>query len=248
MKNEPYNEPYYNELIKLGYLPFNYSEKHYIFTKGDRIIKIARSAYNSTSIDESYYIEKKAHEILNTNGLNAVKVSNIYRKDELVDDFTVLEEERADGQIFYKKNSDENVLGSILSFMEDASQIKSEFYGMMDKNGEAKYSSWKAFLRSVINKSSAKDREQLECALNRVADIPQSCFVMTDCNTANFVFENGKLKYAFDVERPLWGDKNFLYAVIKARNPYMFERIKNRIKPISGLIDFYCKIYDLIFS
>ena len=92
MKNEPFIEPYYQKLIELGYSPYNYSEKHYIFAQGDKIIKIARSSYNSKLIDESYYIEKRAHEILNTNGLSAAKVSRIYEKGVLVDNFTVLEE------------------------------------------------------------------------------------------------------------------------------------------------------------
>ena len=51
MKNEPKKEPYYNNLIALGYVPFNYSEKHYLFTRGNKVIKIARASYNTSDTD-----------------------------------------------------------------------------------------------------------------------------------------------------------------------------------------------------
>ena len=248
MKNEPFNEPYYEALTGLGYLPYNYSEKHYIFVKGDKILKIARSNYDSAILDESYYVERKAHEILISNGLSVAKICRIYEKGELVNNFTALEEEKAEGQVFYNKNSDKNILKSILVFMENATQIKSNRFGMMNGNGEAKFSSWKEYLSSVIAKSNCEDKEYFKRELNKIPDITQSSFVITDCNTANFVFENGKLKCTLDVERPLWGDKNFLYGIIKARNPYMFELVENRIKPQGEIIDFYSKIYNLIFE
>ena len=132
--------------------------------------------------------------------------------------------------------------------MESATQIKSDSFGMMDENGKAQYSSWKAYLQSVINKSNSKEKENLECELNKIPDVPQAAFVITDCNAANFIFEEAKLKCAIDIERPLWGDQNFLYGVIKARNPFMYELIENRMKPTRALIDFYSKVYGLIFS
>lgn len=103
MKNEPKKEPYYNNLIAFGYVPFNYSEKHYLFTRGNKVIKIARASYNTSDTDESYYIEKYSHDVLIGHGFPVVKIDKIYDKGELVDEFVVLEEEKKTGKYFITK-------------------------------------------------------------------------------------------------------------------------------------------------
>lgn len=247
MENNPCAEPYYDRLIALGYQSFNYSEKHYLFCKDDRIIKIARNIYNNADTDESYYIEKTAHEILLGHGFTVAKVNRIYDKGELVESFLALEEDKIDGQVYYRKDSDENVLRQIFRFMQDATKINGTRFGMLDKSGNAPYSSWKDYLSAVISKADTEDRKyfskELECVPNDV----RPSFLFTDCNTANFIFESEKLKCAIDVERPLWGDKDFLYGLLKARNPYMFElAVKaDNVKNLR-LIDFYCRLYKYI--
>ena len=248
MVNNPCAEPYYNRLIALGYQSFNYSEKHYLFCKGDKIIKIARNIYNTPDTDESYYIEKTAHELLLLHGLMAVKVNRIFDKGELVENFIVLEEERVDGQVYYRKDSDEKVLRQILQFIQDATKINGSRFGMLDKFGNTSYSSWKDYLSAVITKTEIEDKK---CFLQELSYVPNDVkpsFVFTDCNTANFIFESDKLKCAIDVERPLFGDKNFIYGMIKARNPYMFElAVKSDCIINTRLIDFYCRLYKYIF-
>ena len=150
MTNEPQKEPYYNNLISLGYVPFNYSEKHYIFSKGNKIIKIARASYNNPTIDESYYIEKFSHNILISHNFPVVKIDKIYDKGELVDDFVVLEEEKKDGQVFYNKDCNTMILSQIVSFIEQVTQIKANSFGFMDRCGRSEHSSWRSFLMSII--------------------------------------------------------------------------------------------------
>lgn len=244
MENNPCTEPYCDRLIALGYQPCNYSEKHYLFCKDNKIIKIARNIYNNADTDESYFIKKTAHEILLCHGFTATKVNRIYNKDELVENFVVLEEDKIEGQVYYRKDSDEKVLRQILHFMQDATKINGTRFGMLDKFGNALYSSWKDYLSVVISNANTKDRKCFLQELRYVPNDVKSSFVFTDCNTANFIFESGRLKCAIDVERPLFGDKNFIYGMIKARNPYMVElAVKNAYIKNMRLIDFYCRLY-----
>lgn len=248
MENNPCAEPYYDRLIALGYQSFNYSEKHYLFCKGDELIKIARNIYNNPDTDESYYIEKTAHEILLAHGFMAARVNRVYDKGELIEDFVALEEEKINGQVYYRKDSDENLLRQILRFMQDATKIKGMRFGMLDKFGNAPYLSWKDYLSVVISKADKADRKYFFQELECVPNDAMPSFLLTDCNTANFIFESGKLKCAIDVERPLYGDRDFIYGMIKARNPYMFElAVKDGYIENMRLIDFYCRLYKYIF-
>lgn len=249
MINNPETEPYFKYLTTLGYQPFNYSEKHYLFTKERRIIKIARSIYNNPNTDESYYIEAQAHKILQLNGFDVAKINHIYKKGELVNDFIVLEEEKINGQVYYQKDSDINVLKQIIEYMQNATEIEGERFGMVDKCGGAIYSSWLDFLTMVISRIESDDKERLLRELIYVPQDVKSSFVFTDCNTANFVFESDKLKCAIDIERPMWGDRDFLFGVIKARNPYMFDlAVKLGYVKNMQLINLYSEIYNYIFD
>lgn len=248
MENNPCAEPYYDRLIALGYQSFNYSEKHYLFCKDDRIIKIARNIYNNADTDESYYIEKTAHDILSAHGFTVAKVNRIYDKGELIENFVALEEEKINGQVYYRKDSDENVLRQILRFMQDVTQINETRFGMLDKFGNAPYSTWKDYLSVVISRADTVDKKYLFQELEYVPNDIIPSLLLTDCNTANFIFESDKLKCAIDVERPLFGDKDFIYGTIKARNPYMFElAVKDGYIKNIRLIDFYCRLYKYIF-
>ena len=64
MINDPRSEPYYDHLIKLGYRFLNYSEKHYIFERAGRVLKIVKSIYNHEKTDESYEIKKAVLDLL----------------------------------------------------------------------------------------------------------------------------------------------------------------------------------------
>ncbi len=241
MKNEPQKEPYYNNLISLGYVPFNYSEKHYIFSKGNKIIKIARASYNNPTIDESYYIEKFSHDILIKNNFPVVKIDKIYDKGELIDDFVVLEEEKKDGQVFYNKDCDTTILSQVVSFIQRVAHIKSSAFGFMDKYGKSEHTSWSSFLKSLIDKTNSALKAELLADFDIVPELTESAFVLTDCNMANFIFNHGKLQCAIDIERPLWGDRNFIYGMIKARNRFMYKCVTEKLN--EELIDYYAKIY-----
>ena len=104
MINDPRSEPYYDHLIKMGYCFLNYSEKHYIFERAGRVIKVAKSLYNHGKTDESYEIEKAAHDLLRFYRIPAAEIYNIYPKGSFLDDFAVLEEEKVNGEIYYKKD------------------------------------------------------------------------------------------------------------------------------------------------
>lgn len=246
MKNEPKKEPYYNNLIALGYVPFNYSEKHYLFTRGNKVIKIARANYNTPKTDESYYIEKYSHDVLIGHGFPVVKIDKIYDKGELVDEFVVLEEEKKDGQVFYNKDCNTAILLQIINFIQQAAQIKSSFFGFIDRYGKSKHSSWRSFLMSIIERAKPKEKAELLADFDIVPELTEGVFVLTDCNTANFIFNHEKLQYAIDIERPLWGDRNFIYGMIKARNQFMYQCVQTKLD--EKLIDYYVKIYKYLFS
>lgn len=249
MKNELNIEPYYKKLIELGYEPFNYSEKHYIFSKENDIIKIARSTYNCALIDESYCIEKCAHDILREKGFPAAKINKIYKPGELIDSFSVLEEEKIFGKVFYNKGCERYVLERIIGVMESATCIKLNNFGMMNQDGNAKYSSWSEYLNDVIEKNCCSEKkEHYKHLMTKIPKEVQASFVLTDCNTANFIFVGKDIKGIIDVERPLCGDKDFLYGVIKARNPYMYGLVEDKIQPIKEKVHFYSEIYHLIFK
>lgn len=245
MTNEPQKEPYYNNLKALGYLPFNYSEKHYIFSRDNKVIKIARASYNTPNTDESYYIEKFSHDILISHNFPVVKIDKIYDKGELVDDFVVLEEEKKDGQVFYNKACETTILSQIATFIQQVAQIKSSSFGFIDRYGKSEHTSWTSFLKSLIESANPELKAELLAGFDIVPELTESAFILTDCNTANFIFNHGKLQYAIDIERPLWGDRNFIYGMIKARNQFMYQCVPTEIN--EELIDYYAKIYKYLF-
>lgn len=246
MINSPEGEKYYNFLIEQGYRYFNYSEKHFVFEKGGRIIKIAKNTYNNEDTDESYFIEKIAHDLLLRHNFPAVEIYKIYQKGEFIDDFIVLEEEKAYGKIEYGKNCGENYLSQAINIMQKATNIKSNKFGMMNKDGSAEFSSWKEFLYSVIERMPEKEQADIYRKIEDLPKVEESSFVFTDCNMANFVFNGQRLVKVIDVERPLWGDPHFLYGVIKERNPYMYNLLSKDKN--FDIIEIYAKIYSYIFK
>lgn len=246
MINSPEGEKYYDFLIEQGYRYFNYSEKHFVFEKGERIIKIAKNTYNNEDTDESYFIEKIAHDLLLRHNFPAVEIYKIYQKGEFIDDFIVLEEEKAYGKICYGKNCGENYLLQAINIMQKATNIKGNKFGMMNKDGSAEFSSWKEFLYSVVERMLEKEQADIYRKIEDLPKIEESSFVFTDCNMANFVFNGQRLVKVIDVERPLWGDPLFLYGVIKNRNQYMYNLLNKDKK--SDIIEIYAKIYPYIFK
>lgn len=99
---------------------------------------------------------------------------------------------------------------------------------------------------SIIERANPKQKAELLAGFDIVPELTESVFVLTDCNTANFIFNHGKLQYAIDIERPLLGDRNFIYGMIKARNRFMYQCVSEKLN--EELIDYYAKIYEqLIF-
>ena len=245
MTNDPRSEPYYDYLMQSGYQFFNYSEKHYIFEKGKRVIKVAKNICNNAATDESYYIEKAAHELLLFHHFPVVKIYNVYSKGDFLEDFVVLEEEKVDGKVYYKKNCENKFLTRVLHLMQNATSIKGKKFGMMDKDGQAKFSSWKECLYSVAENMPEDERKSCCRNIETLPEVKEPSFVFTDCNMANFVFSGDSLIKAIDVERPLWGDPSFLYGVIKSRNPYLYALIGKEAE--SEIVDLYAKIYPYIF-
>ena len=246
MEADSSREPYYKTLIRRGYTYLTCSEKHYIFEKERVVVKIAKSEYNNSETDESYYIEKAALDCLSLHGLPVAKVHKIYAKGELLDDFTVLEEEKVNGVVYYKKDSKEDILRQALNLMTEATKIAGSKFGLMDQDGEAKYSSWQEFLLEVVEKMPQDERRLCVQKIESMPKPEKPSFVFTDCNMGNFIFRGKRLEKAIDVERPLWGDKLFLYGVIKSRNPYMYRMAPEREE--SEIIRFYAKIYPYIFK
>ncbi len=245
MINNPQSESYYEELCNIGYNYFAYSEKHYVFEKDGRIIKIAKSAYNNEYADESFFIEQAAHDILRRHNLPVAEIFNVYPKGMFLKNHAVLEEEKVEGNIYYKKDSERYILSQALHLMQGAANIKGKQFGMMQKDGTARYSSWREFLYSIVEKMPKYERA---ACYDRIDSLPQAeepVFIFTDCNMANFIFCGDILKKAIDVERPLWGDKAFLSAVIKRRNPYMYKLVKETSP--AETVDFYASIYPYIF-
>ncbi len=245
MINNPQEEPYFHRFVSLGYTPLNYSEKHYIFAKGNKVIKIARSVYNTLQTDESYYIEKAAHDLLIEHGMPVVNIGKIYQKGELIKDFTVLEEDRVEGEIFYRKNCDVALLSQVVCFMQRAAQITAPSFGFFEKDRRAQFSSWRSFLKSVIDRANPQRKGILYKGLDMVPRLSEASFVPSDCNMANFIFRGGRLKCVIDIERPLWGDKNFIYGMFKARNESLLHCVTEKFD--DKLVDYYAQIYECMF-
>ena len=98
---------------------------------------------------------------------------------------------------------------------------------------------------SIIERANPKQKAELLAGFDIVPELKESVFVLTDCNTANFIFNHGKLQYAIDIERPLLGDRNFIYGMIKARNQFMYQYVPTEIN--EKLIYYYAKIYKYLF-
>ena len=98
---------------------------------------------------------------------------------------------------------------------------------------------------SIIERANPKQKAELLAGFDIVPELKESVFVLTDCNTANFIFNHEKLQYAIDIERPLWGDRNFIYGMLKARNRFMYQCAPTEIN--EKLIYYYAKIYKYLF-
>ena len=246
MINNPKSEPYYSYLIRLGYVFCNYSEKHYIFEKDGRVIKVAKSIYNNESTDESYFIERAAHSLLLLYKFPVAKIYNVYPKGEFLKGYVVLEEEKIEGEIYYKKDCAPSYLVQVLRLMQETTKIKGKSFGMMERNGQARFLSWKDFLYSVVDRMPERERAENRCRIEVIPKITESSFIFTDCNMANFVFNMGRLEKAIDIERPLWGDPLFLNGMIKSRNPYMYAFMNQEEN--SDIVDLYAQLYPYIFN
>ena len=118
--------------------------------------------------------------------------------------------------------------------------------GMMERNGQARFLSWKDFLYSVVDRMPERERTENRCRIEVIPKITESSFVFTDCNMANFVFNMGRLEKAIDIERPLWGDPLFLNGMIKSRNPYIYAFMNQEEN--SDIVDLYAQLYPYIFN
>lgn len=246
MINNPKSEPYYSYLIRLGYVFCNYSEKHYIFEKDGRVIKVAKSIYNNESTDESYFIERAAHSLILSYKLPVAKIYNVYPRGKFLEGFAVLEEEKVEGEIYYKKDCPKSCLLQAIYLMQEAAKIKGNSFGMMERNGQAKFSSWKDFLYSIVGRIPESEQNLFRQGIEDLPELKGASFIFTDCNMANFVFDGEHLVKGIDIERPLWGDPLFLYGVIKSRNSYMYALLGKEAH--LDIIDFYAKIYPFIYE
>jgi len=247
MINSPQIEPYYKKLMELGYSPLDYSEKHYVFRKDLQIIKIARSSYNTVANDDSFCIEKVAHDLLGEAGLPVAKILEVYERDILIPNFAVLCEEYYEGQVYYSKDTSCDLLIQIWELIHSATTITRNTFGYVKTDGTIQNATWHSFLRDIAN-SAKSDKSLLFSGIKYVPEPKSSSFIFTDINVANYIFENKKLKVAIDVERPIFGDKTFIYSVIKSRNPKLFSIIKNATFLDMSLIDYYCIVYNHLFD
>lgn len=246
MGNKPQTEFYYQTLIENGYEFLDYSEKHYVFRKDNRIIKVAKKIYNTLDNDESFEIEKLAHELMIRFGLPVAKITRIYQKGELLYDYTILEEEYCEGDVFYNKDLSTDLLRQIYGFLETSSKIGNDKFGFLSNDKCKMYNSWKEFIISIIANAKT-DKSVLIDGLNVVPNEVEAKLILTDVNTANFIFIDGKINKVIDIERPLFGDKQFLYAVIKSRNLKLFGLIDNN-KINHQLVDYYQIVYKHLFD
>ena len=158
---------------------------------------------NHEKTDESYEIEKAAHDLLRFYHVPVADIYNIYPKGSFLDDFVVLEEEKVEGEIHYKKNCGEKFLLQALRLMQTAAQIKGKNFGMMGKDGQATFLSWKDFLYDAVKDMPNSEKEFICRKIQALPEIIEPAFVFTDCNMANFVFSGDYLIKSIDVERPL---------------------------------------------
>ena len=68
---------------------------------------------------------------------------------------------------------------------------------MMERNGQARFLSWKDFLYSVVDRMPERERAENRCKIEVMPEITESSFIFTDCNMANFVFNMGLVTYFY---------------------------------------------------
>lgn len=96
-------------------------------------------------------------------------------------------------------------------------------FGLLNSDCQEVFNSWKGFINNLIeNRTIVKNNPIIE-VIAQLTESSKSSLILTDVNMGNFVFEKGNLKVAIDIERSLWGDKQFLYSVMKKRNINMFR-------------------------
>lgn len=245
--NNAQAEPYHSKLISCGFNLLDYSKKHFVYRKDDKIIKVAKSEYNNAANDESFLIEKVTHDLLLGNNLPVARIFNIYKKGEFLDDFTVLEEEYCNGDVFYYKDCPANILLQIWEFLQSVTKISNKEFGFIDKFGDCNYYSWTEFLR-FIAKTAKSDNELLLDGISKIPNNETSYLITTDINTANFIFDNGILEKVIDIERSIYGDRNFILAVIKQRNLNLYKLVANKFSIDNTLLNYYCLVYKHLFD
>ncbi len=248
MINNPRQEPYFSYLQDLSYQPFSYSEKHYVFEKNGVVLKIARTMYNSAEIDESYRIEKAAHDLLQKNHFPVAPVIQVLERGEFFSDFAILKEVKIEGEICYAKEQSKNRLAQALSFMEKATSLFNTEFGFFNEIGGGSHKGWHEFLKFVAMKAKT-DKQYLIEGISSIPKLEHASFIMTDSNMGNFIFEKNQLKCVIDIERPIWGDKLFLYAVVCVRNQYMAKCITKKFsKDEQDRINYYKVVYQHLFD
>lgn len=103
------------------------------------------------------------------------------------------------GYVFcnYSKDCAPSYLVQVLCLMQETTNIKGKSFGMMERNGQARFLSWKDFLYSVVDRMPERERAENRCKIEVMPEITESSFIFTDCNMANFVFNMGLVTYFY---------------------------------------------------
>lgn len=218
---------------------------HKVYKVGEKIFKVPKDEFEDFNNLEHFAIEKISHIILKANSLPAAEVTNIYEKNEIVQEKYVLEEDFVKGKVFDNPDISDQGKKEIISLMLRANEIKVQAYGRITSNGSGSVSSWKKYIKDGIEESSeilkkiCKDMSAtyINYLLSNniiVPEIKQGYFLMLDTNSNNYVFnEDNKIIAMLDIDHPISGDKLYEYAALKFHHPDTFAILTRGSKKLS---------------
>jgi hypothetical protein len=215
-----------DKIILENFKKINEGLVHEIFLEKGRVYKRPKDNFKDFQNVEHFEIEKKTLELLKKNGLPAVEIFEIYVKDNkpiLVEEFVKDGYQKNKKEINYKEKKE------ILTLLRKVHKIKLKGFGIMKKNLEGRYKSWRSFLkyslRANLNYLVSKKIYNLEESRNilllcnkyieALEYNEKGSLILSDINPMNLFFKDNKIIKIIDLDHPLIGDSLYEYSAIK---------------------------------
>ncbi len=230
----PSDEPYYNYFIKNGYKCIGHGFMHVIFEKNNLIYKIVRSEFKQFNSVSEYENEAKCLDFLRQNDFSTPHVIKIYNKNELIQDYIVMVEEKIHGIVKPYKNLNTNNIKSIMGTIYRAHNIKMPYFGTVCDT-KSQFKTWAEYLSYLI------DRATLASQIFKIKYNPDdsrkyfstkyvyndfALFLLLDPNEENFIFNSeNKIVGIIDIDHPIAFDPLYEAALYLYIRPVIFNKM-----------------------